>query len=114
MKEKIFFRLIASFRKTYPEIRQENKLFNERADQLSQSIEEKSKDKAVVLSNLRRAVLLVTQSLKVGQEPEAASTGNLFNELYGILTSTDEIEFDEEDERKLSEINLNQGILNIK
>ena len=101
-------------RKTYPELRQEKKLFSEKAEQLSRSIEEKTKEKAVVLSNLRRAVLLVTESLEVGEEPEKTATGNLFNELFEILTSTEEIEFDEEDERKLSEINLNQGILNIK
>jgi hypothetical protein len=38
----------------------------EQLDELDQLIAEKTRDKAIVLSNLRRAVVLITESLKVG------------------------------------------------
>jgi hypothetical protein len=52
-------------RKNYPDIRQQNKTFSEKLDDINKLTDEKMKDKAIVLSNLRRAVALITESLKV-------------------------------------------------
>ena len=81
---------------------------------MNKSIDEKTKDKTIILSNLRRAVLLVTESLKVGDDKTTLAptmTGNLFNELYEILTSTDEINLEEQPS---SDIDVNRSVLNVK
>ncbi len=86
---------------------------------MNRSIEEKTKDKAIVLYNLRRAVVLVTESLKVGDEKDKTplaptgplTTGNLFNQLYEILTSTDEIDLVEQPPL---DIDINRPVLNVK
>lgn len=52
-------------RKNYPNLRQEHKSYTEQLDELDEAIAKKSKDKAVILANLRRAVGLITESLKV-------------------------------------------------
>ena len=106
-------------RKNYPDIIQQNKSFIEKLDELNNAIEEMNTDKAIVLSKLRRAVILVTETLKVGEDKDQSTlvptgqhmTGNLFNELYEILTSTEEIEIDEQ----LSvEMDINRSTLNVR
>ena len=52
-------------RKTYPNLRQENKSYTEQLNELDEAIAKKSKDKTIILANLRRAVGLITESLKV-------------------------------------------------
>ncbi|CAF3813433.1 unnamed protein product [Rotaria magnacalcarata] len=91
--------LIFNNEKNYPEIRQENKSFNEKLDELNKLVGGATKDKAIILSNLRRAVLLVTESLKIKDEEKALvpieqagqtinpeTDGNLFQQLHNILT----------------------------
>jgi hypothetical protein len=82
---------------------------------LNKSIDEKTKDRTIILSNLRRAVILVTESLKVGDDKDKSTlvptmTGNLFNQLYEILTSTEEIDLEEQ----LSDVDIHRTILNVK
>jgi hypothetical protein len=82
---------------------------------LNKSIDEKTKDKTIILSNLRRAVILVTESLKVGDDKDKSTlvptmTGNLFNQLYEILTSTEEIDLEEQ----LVDVDIHRTILNVK
>ncbi|CAF3380278.1 unnamed protein product [Rotaria sp. Silwood1] len=57
--------LIFNNEKNYPDIRQQNKSFNEKLDELNKLITTAAQEKAIILSNLRRAVLLVTETLKV-------------------------------------------------
>lgn len=108
--------LFFSFRKNYPTIRQENKTFIEKLDELNQSIQEKNQEKTVILSNLRRAVALVTESLKVEQEDKEKTTSvptvNLFTELYDILTSTNEVDVDEQ--QKVTDLETNLPVLNVR
>ncbi len=82
---------------------------------MNKSIDEKTKDKTIILSNLRRAVILVTESLKVGDDKDKSTlvptmTGNLFNQLYEILTSTEEIDLEEQ----LVDVDIHRTILNVK
>ncbi len=82
---------------------------------MNKSIDEKTKDRTIILSNLRRAVILVTESLKVGDDKDKSTlvptmTGNLFNQLYEILTSTEEIDLEEQ----LSDVDIHRTILNVK
>jgi len=74
----------------------------------------------MILSNLRRAVILVTESLKVTDDKDKNAlvptgqylTGNLFNQLYEILTSTKEIDLDEQ--QQSSDTEINRSILNVR
>lgn len=82
---------------------------------MNKSIDEKTKDRTIILSNLRRAVILVTESLKVGDDKDKSTlvptmTGNLFNQLYEILTSTEEIDLEEQ----LVDVDIHRTILNVK
>jgi hypothetical protein len=109
------------FRKNYPDIRQQNKLFNEKLEKLNEKIDKKTKDRTMILSNLRRAVVLVTESLKVGEEKDENAliptgqfiTGNLFNQLYEILTSTEEIDLDEQQQQP-PDVDINRSTLNVR
>jgi hypothetical protein len=75
----------------------------------------------MILSNLRRAVVLVTESLKVGEEKDENAliptgqfiTGNLFNQLYEILTSTEEIDLDEQQQQP-PDVDINRSTLNVR
>jgi hypothetical protein len=78
-------------------------------------VDEETKEKAIILSNLRRAVVIITESLKVGDNKDKSTlapaiTGNLFNQLYEILTSTKETDLEEE----LSDVDVQRTILNVK
>lgn len=91
----------------------------EKLDELDKLIDEKQTNKAMILSKLRRAVVLVTESLKVGEEKDENTsvptasymTGNLFHELYEILTSTEEIEIDEQ---QPEEVGVQRSTLNVR
>ena len=114
MKKKPYFS-----RKNYPDITQQNKLFMEKLDELDKLIEEKQANRTMILSKLRRAVVLVTESLKVGEEKDQSTlvpsasymSGNLFHQLYEILTSTEEIEMDEQ---QSDEVDVQQSTLNVR
>ncbi|CAF4838089.1 unnamed protein product, partial [Rotaria magnacalcarata] len=119
--------LIFNNEKNYPEIRQENKSFNEKLDELNKLVGGATKDKAIILSNLRRAVLLVTESLKIKDEEKALvpieqagqtinpeTDGNLFQQLHNILTSTEEIDVDEQQQQQSSLIDITRSTLNLK
>ena len=56
---------ISRCRKIYPDLQQENHRFHEKLEQLDRSVAEKTKNKNILLANLRRAVALVTESLRV-------------------------------------------------
>jgi hypothetical protein len=56
-----------SSRKNYPEILKLNRTSRENLNRLDQMIVERGKEKHVLLSNVRRAVALVTESLKVSR-----------------------------------------------
>lgn len=94
-------------------------------------IVERGKEKHVLLSNLRRAVTLVTESLKVSprniqnvtdrllqiktEEKKAVipeQPGNLFEELHQILTSTEAIDLD--DDEASSMVDVQQSGLNFR
>ncbi|CAF3361286.1 unnamed protein product [Rotaria socialis] len=118
--------LIFNNEKNYPEIRQENKSFNEKLDELNKLVGDATKDKAIILSNLRRAVLLVTESLKIKDEEKALvpieqagqtinpeTDGNLFQQLHTILTSKEEIDVDEQQQQS-SFIDITRSTLNLK
>lgn len=98
---------------------QQNKLFGDKLDELDMLIKEKQANKAMVLSKLRRAVVLVTQSLKVGEEKDqnpivsmaSYTSGNLFHQLHEILTSTAEISVDEQ---QPDEIDIQSSTLNLR
>ncbi|CAF3373297.1 unnamed protein product [Rotaria sp. Silwood1] len=86
-----------------------------------------AQEKAIILSNLRRAVLLVTETLKIKDEDKSAlvpveqtgqiitqeTTGNLFNELHEILINTEEIDVNEQQQQS-STIDINRSTLNIR
>ncbi|CAF2390913.1 unnamed protein product [Rotaria sp. Silwood2] len=118
--------LIFNNEKNYPDIRQQNKSFDEKLDELNKLIAAATKEKAIILSNLRQAILLVTETLKIKDEDKSAlvpieqvgqtitpeTTGNLFEQLYKILTSTEEIDVDEQ--QQSSNIDFNRSTLNIR
>ncbi|CAF2797718.1 unnamed protein product [Rotaria sp. Silwood2] len=118
--------LIFNNEKNYPDIRQQNKSFDEKLDELNKLIAAATKEKAIILSNLRQAILLVTETLKIKDEDKSAlvpieqvgqtitpeTTGNLFEQLYKILTSTEEIDVDEQ--QQSSNIDINRSTLNIR
>ncbi|CAF1098015.1 unnamed protein product [Rotaria sordida] len=112
--------------KNYPDIRQQNKSFNEKLDELNQLLTVTTKEKALILSNLRQAVLLVTETLKIKDEDKNAlvpieqggqiitpeTTGNLFEQLHEILINTEEKDVDEQ--QQPSNIDINRSTLNIR
>lgn len=106
-------------RKNYPEIMQQNKSFMDKLDELNMLIKQKEANKAMVLSKLRRAVVLVTESLKVGEEKDqnplvamaSYTSGNLFHQLHEILTSTEEINVDEQ---QPEEADIQRSTLNVR
>ena len=98
---------------------QQNKSFADKLDELDVLIKEKQANKTMVLSKLRRAVVLVTESLKVGEEKgqnpivsmASYTSGNLFHQLHEILTSTKEINADEQ---QPEEIDIQRSTLNVR
>ncbi|CAF1185015.1 unnamed protein product [Adineta steineri] len=113
--------------KNYPTLRQENKSYQEELHELDQLIAEKTKDKAILLSNLRRSVGLITDTLKIREEEKGAlvpsgqpqnliapeKSGNLFKELHEILTCTEEIDLDEQPQAS-SNTEVNRPTLNVR
>ncbi|CAF1420937.1 unnamed protein product [Adineta steineri] len=113
--------------KNYPTLRQENKSYQEELYELDQLIAEKTKDKAILLSNLRRSVGLITETLKIREEEKGAmvpsgqpqnfivpeKSGNLFKELHEILTCTEEIDLDEQPQAS-SNTEVNRPTLNVR
>ncbi|CAF1108472.1 unnamed protein product [Adineta steineri] len=113
--------------KNYPTLRQENKSYQEELYELDQLIAEKTKDKTILLSNLRRSVGLITDTLKIREEEKGAlapsgqpqnfiapeKSGNLFKELHEILTCTEEIDLDEQPQAS-SNTEVNRPTLNVR
>ncbi|CAF3734325.1 unnamed protein product [Adineta steineri] len=113
--------------KNYPTLRQENKSYQEELHELDQLIAEKTKDKAILLSNLRRSVGLITETLKIREEEKGAlvpsgqpqnfiapeKSGNLFKELHEILTCTEEIDLDGQPQAS-SNTEVNRPTLNVR
>ncbi|CAF1671611.1 unnamed protein product, partial [Adineta ricciae] len=120
--------LIFNNEKTYPNLRQENKSYTEQLNELDEAIAKKSKDKTIILANLRRAVGLITESLKIRDEEKASGftadrsrdliasekTGNLFKQLHEILTSTENEVDLEEIEPQSSDLENKRTTLNVR
>ena len=110
------------FRKHYPEIRQENRMFTERLDESNRLINEKTKEKNIILTNLRRGVGLVTETLKVGDDKDKNTlvsagqqiTGNLFKQLYDILISKDDLSADEQQQQQTTDKEMSRSLLSVK
>ena len=59
------FRSFYFQRKNYPEIRQQNQVYHEKYSRLNEYINERAEEKQKLLINLKHAVALVTETLKV-------------------------------------------------